>query len=30
MEFMNGTLDPIGTIVLCMLGAISLVWWTSH
>lgn len=30
MEFMNGTLDPVGAIIICMLAAFTVVWWTDH
>lgn len=30
MEFMNGIFDPVGAIIICMLAAVSIVWWTSH
>ncbi|EPZ47481.1 hypothetical protein N007_05975 [Alicyclobacillus acidoterrestris ATCC 49025] len=30
MEFMNGTFDPIGTIVLCVLCAIGAVIWVTR
>jgi hypothetical protein len=30
MELMNGALNPIGTILLCVISAIGLVIWSSR
>lgn len=30
MEFMNGAIDPIGTIILCLIGASVVVWLNAR
>jgi hypothetical protein len=30
MEFMNGAIDPLAAMLLCLLGAIGLLWWTRE
>lgn len=30
MEFMDGAIDPVGTILMCLVLAFGVIWWAGR